>query len=72
MIAKQPKSMCKCGHSGDGPESQHDPRYAEGHGPCHVEGCDCEQFTWAGWTIYGQRLVDEAKAWTKRTLGEDP
>ena len=39
------KSICRCGHTGDGPNSEHDARYAEGHGPCLR--CDCPQFTWA-------------------------
>jgi len=48
------KSMCTCGHAGDG-----DPKTAPrppvishhagplGHGYCLVAGCDCEKFTWA-------------------------
>lgn len=46
-----PKSICKCGHVGDGTISQHHGSViAPGHGGCKVEGCNCIQFTWAGWT----------------------
>ena len=51
-----PKSICSCGHTGDGPNSQHADRYAEGHGFCQVTGpdkattCSCRQFTWVKWT----------------------
>lgn len=44
-----PKSMCGCGHTGDGPNGDHKPRFAEGHGACTVAGCTCRQFTWARW-----------------------
>ena len=40
-----PKSMCYCGHEGDGPDSDH--LGFNGHGPCIY--CDCEQFTWKEW-----------------------
>lgn len=40
-------SMCECGHTGDGANSQHAFRYAEGHGACQAEGCFCERFTWS-------------------------
>lgn len=40
-----PKSVCLCGHTGDGDESQHDDNeVALGHGECLV--CKCEKFTW--------------------------
>ena len=53
-----PKSICACGHTGDGPNSQHitdgeslgslpaddDPN--QGHGAC--TGCDCQKFIWKG------------------------
>jgi len=42
-----PTSRCTCGHTGDGPRSQHDDRYAKGHGACLVDGCLCMQFSWA-------------------------
>ncbi len=45
-----PKSICECGHTGDGPRSDHAARFAEGHGRCTVTGCGCPQFTWARFT----------------------
>lgn len=48
-----PKSICSCGHTGDGPNSQHADRYAEGHGECKYDllyPCKCHQFTWVKWT----------------------
>ena len=52
-MASEPKSVCTCGHTGDGPNSQHADSISHGHGRCTVEGCDCEQFTWA-------RFVDDS------------
>ena len=43
-----PKSMCGCGHTGDGMDSQHDDRYSAGHGAC--KKCTCKQFSWTAWT----------------------
>lgn len=45
---KAPKSVCYCGHTGDGANSQHDtaPRSGEGHGECTVATCGCTRFTW--------------------------
>lgn len=42
-----PRSLCHCGHTGDGPGGDHNARFAPGHGPCTVPGCGCVQFTWA-------------------------
>lgn len=43
-----PRSLCVCGHPGDGPFSSHDDsRFTAGHGACVFPGCKCEQFTWA-------------------------
>lgn len=53
------KSWCFCGHMGDGPDSAH--LGFNGHGACSMEGCDCEQFTWKGFTKYYQRLIDQEK-----------
>lgn len=59
-----PKSMCRCGHSGDGENSQHGPStnvhgtvLAEGHGPC--KHCDCTKFTWADFTPAFARYYQE-------------
>ncbi len=48
---KAPKSICSCGHTGDGNKSWHeDNGPAQGHGSCGHAGCRCTKFTWAGWT----------------------
>jgi hypothetical protein len=42
----KPMSVCRCGHTGDGPNSQHEKGpLAEGHGKC--KECDCKKFSWA-------------------------
>ncbi len=45
-----PKSVCSCGHTGDGAGSEHlntyGPDLSPGHGPCLVPGCECRKFTW--------------------------
>jgi hypothetical protein len=47
----KPKSICKCGHTGDGPKSKHeDLRAEDGAGKCKVKGCDCDRFTWKNFT----------------------
>ena len=45
---KEPKSVCACGHPGDGPDSQH--TGVNGHGACFHAGCKCKQFTWSRFT----------------------
>ena len=56
MQVAYPKSVCQCGHSGDGPDSDHGSANAvtsqlqPGHGKCSVPGCKCEQFTWSDFT----------------------
>jgi hypothetical protein len=42
-----PKSMCQCGHNGDGPDSNHEDSLIPGHGACNMPGCDCKKFRWA-------------------------
>lgn len=44
----EPKSWCYCGHTGDGPNSEH--AGWNGHGRCYYHNCDCEQFTWKRFT----------------------
>ena len=56
----KPKSMCYCGHTGDGANSQHGGLM--GHGPC-LE-CDCIQFTWKGW-------LPEYDEWYKKQEKDD-
>lgn len=51
-----PKSVCMCGHTGDGPNSEHyDPVMPkgfegenQGHGHCTVDGCKCGTFVCKG------------------------
>lgn len=61
-----PKSICTCGHSGDGPDSDHGSdneilsQVCPGHGRCTVPGCECERFTWAGFLPkFEQQLAKE-------------
>jgi hypothetical protein len=46
---KGSKSICQCGHDGDGTGGgwHAGPR---GHGACSAHGCDCQKFTWAMYT----------------------
>jgi len=45
------KSVCTCGHHGDGNASWHaGSGPARGHGYCIHAGCSCKKFTWAHWT----------------------
>jgi hypothetical protein len=37
------KALCKCGHTGDGENSQHEGN-PHGTGKCSVLGCVCEKF----------------------------
>lgn len=43
-----PRSICSCGHDGDGPNSQH--TGAIGHGFCMHPDCHCRCFTWMCFT----------------------
>ena len=50
----KPKSLCYCGHTGDGPGSDH--MGLNGHGRCvaaasdsYGNPCRCNQFTWKEW-----------------------
>lgn len=47
------KSICSCGHIGDGNVTDH--AGLQGHGPCAE--CPCCQFTWAGWTPEYERSI---------------
>lgn len=46
------KSVCTCGHTGDGVGSQHEGvglnGLSAGHGACKL--CECGRFSWAGWS----------------------
>jgi len=56
------KSMCDCGHHGDGPNSDHEDHFQFGHGRCKVSGCDCIQFTWVGWTLPFEEYLERRKS----------
>jgi hypothetical protein len=60
----RPKSLCGCGHTGDGPNSQHDVTEfgVDGHGPCAVPDCTCLKFSWARWTPEYRAAMDFLKA----------
>lgn len=59
----RPKALCYCGHTGDGPNSQHAERQMpdgesvrdNGHGKCTVEGCGCPIFTRHHFIVKRQR-----------------
>lgn len=46
------KSLCTCGHTGDGCGSQHHDSAVrgDGHGGCKVCGDRCTEFSWRRWT----------------------
>jgi hypothetical protein len=56
--AMEPKSICVCGHTGDGAQSQH--AGFGGQGGCVFDGgACCDKFTWKRWTReYQQFMVD--------------
>lgn len=45
--AMEPKSLCTCGHAGDGARSEH--TGFGGHGACIIGDCACGQFSWSRW-----------------------
>lgn len=56
--ASVPKSICTCGHTGDGARSQH--TGFGGHGSCIFgDACGCGQFSWKGWTREYKRFMAE-------------
>lgn len=57
-----PLSVCVCGHTGDGGNSQHLGTLAQGHGPCRVEGCKCRRFTWTKWLPEFEAKLNEGKS----------
>ncbi len=60
VTSTEPKSICQCGHTGDGPNSEHSDTFQEGHGACNE--CDCVQFTWKELTPYGITVSKYLKA----------
>jgi hypothetical protein len=59
-----PKSICACGHVGDGRESQHEgtvPGLVDnGHGRCLEGGCPCTRFTFKRWTGAFRAALNDA------------
>lgn len=53
-----PKSLCSCGHTGDGPLSAHIDDLEFGHGRCRI--CDCTRFAWSSFTMSFQEDLDNA------------
>jgi hypothetical protein len=51
----KPKSMCRCGHTGDGFGGSHGG--FDGHGACLAGNCRCRKFTWVRWTKPFQKLL---------------
>jgi hypothetical protein len=51
-----PKSLCSCGHTGDGILTQHHDSFSPGHAECKVKDCLCAQFTWVAWTPEFKKL----------------
>jgi hypothetical protein len=58
-----PKSICMCGHTGDGEGSQHvDVVLAgDGQGKCSVNGCGCQRFTWMQSTKKFENFLERRK-----------
>jgi hypothetical protein len=71
-----PRSICTCGHSGDGPHSYHEAGVkglADGHGPCIVAGCDCQKFSWKAFTPeFQEALQAHQEAAQKQDETEEP
>lgn len=64
-----PKSVCSCGHDGDGTDTDHAKSgLAPGHGMCLVPGCPCRKFRWKKHTsTYLAALRRESEAEARRT-----
>lgn len=72
-----PKSVCICGHTGDGPNSEHGRSYGDatdiltveslakmtdGTGACEHQSCrPCDRFRWAKFTPEFQEALDKLK-----------
>jgi hypothetical protein len=56
-----PRSVCSCGHTGDGPKSEHKDTFTPGHGACKVRGCNCVRFTWVEFLSVFQDKLDREK-----------
>lgn len=51
-----PMSVCTCGHTGDGRNSQHYDTVALGHGACKI--CTCKKFTWSRWIGLPEKPIE--------------
>lgn len=59
-----PKSKCTCGHTDieHGSKLTTDYRVVSSHhGGCLVDGCNCQQFTWAGFTKEFETYLNEVR-----------
>lgn len=56
-----PKSICQCGHTGDGENSEHGPTVAQGHGRCNVPGCLCAHFRWKAYTLAFDKFIQSER-----------
>lgn len=62
-VESNPASLCVCGHTGNGGNSQHHTGgFQSGHGACMVDGCKCKQFTWDRWTEDTYKILRGDKA----------
>lgn len=58
-----PRSLCVCGHTGDGERSQHgNENFNSGSGECLVNGCGCARFTWKGWTKKYENFLERSRS----------
>lgn len=57
------KSLCTCGHTGDGDGSQHMDVgiTGDGQGKCKVNGCNCQRFTWKQFTKKYENFLESGK-----------
>lgn len=59
-----PRSLCMCGHTGDGIDSEHSTLIGsteDGTGDCLVNGCDCVRFTWKQFTKKFENFLEGGK-----------
>jgi hypothetical protein len=54
-----PKSICMCGHHGDGKPSWHTNTFMPGHGRCFHPDCKgCDKFRWKAFTEPYTKALD--------------
>ena len=55
-----PKSICQCGHLGDGEGGDHeDGIFLKGHGRCKI--CDCSMFQWKRFVSSFEELIGKVQ-----------